>query len=436
MTLRSQTIRLGIFISALILAAIVLFQLVWLRKVYNFEQKEFDHSITKAVRNFYEDINTDSAGNPIAHLSDRVTRHNSQTYLVRLDNLPTFAVSEYDSLAYYMHSELEDEEVFTDCYLSIYDARKNQVVFQKYLRAAPSTHAQAPAPPAAEEAYSHIALYFPYRRQYILGLMNFWLISSALVLFVLVLFGGSLYYFYRQKFLNEIQRDFINNFTHEFKTPVSVINLAAETLENTDLQKKPERLQQYAAIIKYQGQYLQAQIERLLQYAFTESNQLPLQKEEVSLHAIINEALKNLQPLIQATAATIECQFEAAKDGLLSDKGYLLIVVINLVENALKYAQQPKVIVSTYNEGAYVVLSVKDNGRGIEPRYRKRIFKKFYRITQGDQSSGRGFGLGLAFVRRIVDAHHGKIGVESIPQVGSAFIVKLPLLKGASTSQQ
>ncbi|MCU7547715.1 HAMP domain-containing histidine kinase [Chitinophagaceae bacterium LB-8] len=419
MILRSQTIRLTIFISTLVIAAIIIFQLIWLKKVYNFEQKEFDHSIAKAVRNFYDDINSDI--DPATLLSDLIWRKNSQTYFVRI----TEPVNN-DSLAYYMHAELEDENIFTDCFMGVYSSRLRRYVFQAFLPSATSKNAYKVELPLSNETYPHITLFFPHRQQYILSLMNFWLITSALLLVVLILFGGSLYYFYQQKFLNETQKDFINNFTHEFKTPVSVINLAAETLENPEIGNRPERLLKYAGIVKYQGKYLQDQIERLLHYAYAESNHLKLNKAEVFLHPVIEKSLDNLGPLISDKKATIELHLDAVNDKVLSDRGYLLIVVTNLIENALKYAEHPKLIISTNNENKTFVLSIKDNGKGIEHKHLHKIFKKFYRVTNGEQSPGRGFGLGLPFVKRIIDAHGGKISVESIPEVGSNFIIKLP----------
>ena len=420
MILRSRTIRLGIFLSTLIIAAIVVFQLIWLRKVYNYEQKEFDHSIARAVRNLYDDLNIDLDSD--AHLSDLIKRYNNQTYFIKMDRLHSS-----DSLTFYLHDELENEDIFTDCLMGVYDAGKKQYVYSAYLPAATSAKNHKAYLPASQEDYHHITLYFPYRNQYILSLMNFWLISSAVLLVVLVLLGGSLYYFYRQKFLNETQKAFINNFTHEFKTPVAVIHLAAETLENPDIVKKPEKLAKYASIVKYQCNYLQDQIGRLLHYAYAESNQLNLKKENVSLHQVITEAVDNLQPLIEEKSALIEYQLEADEDAVITDHGYLLIVVTNLIENALKYAAHPKVIINTWLEDGCLALSVKDNGKGIEAKDLKKIFQQFYRANHGEQTWGKGFGLGLTFVKRIVKAHRGKISVESIPGIGSNFVVKLPL---------
>jgi two-component system phosphate regulon sensor histidine kinase PhoR len=422
--LRSQTIRLGIFISTLIITAIITFQLIWLKKVYNYEERQFDHSIVRVIRGYYEDVHLVPDSSLL--LSTRISKLNSETYLVKIDK-----PKNYDSLAFFIHEELEEENIYTDCYMGIYDSDKKNYVLLAYLPPKASSgvkvNAKNIALPSSYEPYHHLTLYFPHKAQFILSEMNFWLISSAVLLIVLVLFGGSIYYFYRQKFLNETQKDFVNNFTHEFKTPVAVINLAAEVLANPDIGKKPERLSRYASIVSYQGKYLQNQIEQLLRFAYSESNHMHLNKEKVSFHELIEESINNLQPLIDEKQASINFDLSAERDVLLADHGYLLIVVTNLIENALKYSKEPKIIIHTFNENGHVVLSVKDNGKGIEKKYFNKIFRKFYRIPNGDQMSTRGFGLGLSFVKRIIDSHHGRINIESIPGIGSNFIVKLPV---------
>jgi two-component system phosphate regulon sensor histidine kinase PhoR len=420
MVIRSKTIRLGIFISTLIIAAIVVFQLIWLKKVYRFEQKQFDHGIAKAVRGFYEDMNVS-----LEHtfLNQMISSPNSQTFFVRLDR-PGI---NKDSVVFYMQSELEDEDVFTDCLLGMYAAKKHQYEFTAYLPSATASKKEAIVLPPSDLPFDHLTLYFPHRAKYILSLMDVWIIGSVFLLFVLLLFGGSLYYFYREKFLNETQKDFVNNFTHEFRTPVSVLSLAANVLASPATAQKPEKLARYASIVQFQVKYLQEQIERLLHYTRSETNLLYLKKEKVDLHALIDEALNNLTPLIQEKGARLEYHLEAEKAVLSADKGYILIMVINLIENALKYSIDPHIIVSTINHNNSVVFSVKDNGVGIEKKYQEKIFKKFYRVPNKEEMQARGFGLGLAFVKRIVHAHSGVIKVESVPGIGSDFQISLPL---------
>lgn len=420
MAFRSKTIRLAIFISTFVIAAIVIFQLVWLRDVYYHEQKEFDKAIAKTVRGFYEDIDEALA---ISHnLNELISSPNGQTFLVRLNRSQMNA----DSTRFYLQSELEDEDIFTDCYVGFYNTNRHAYDFVIYLPSATAAKKSNITMPTSGNAYNHLALYFPHRNKYILSKMNFWIISSVILLIVLILLGSSIYYLYRQKFLNEIQRDFVNNFTHEFKTPVSVINLAAEVLTNPSIAERPEKLARYASIVQYQGNYLQEQIERLLRHAYSESNLLHLQKRKLNVHEVIDEAINNLQSLILSKNVQIQRCFKSTDPFIKADKGYLLIVITNLIENALKYSEHPQITVGTWNHGSGVVLSVKDNGKGIDKKYLNKIFKKFYRVPNGEEVSARGFGLGLAFVKRIVQAHHGKIDVKSKVGAGSEFNISLP----------
>lgn len=421
MILRSQTIRLLILFSTIIVAAIVVFQLIWLRKAYDKEQKEFNTSIAKAIRGFYEDVN-----DPVHesyNLNELITTPNEQTFFVRMDRLNINP----DSVRIFLQSELEDENIFTDCYAGFYDVRQKKYILTLYLPSATSAKKESVNMPSSQEKYDHLTLFFPHRKSYILSRMNFWITSSVILLVVLILFGGSIYYLYRQTFLNEAQKDFVNNFTHEFKTPVSVINLAAEVLTNPATASKPEKLAKYAAIVEFQGHYLQNQIERLLHHAYSESNLLHLHKKQLNIHEVIEEALNNLNALISSKNASVECNFNAMDPHIVADKGYLLIVITNLIENALKYSPDPKITISTWSRPSEVLVSVKDNGKGIEKKYRAKIFRKFYRVPNGEQVSARGFGLGLAFVRRIVKAHDGRIQVESVPGVGSDFLISLPI---------
>ena len=421
MAFRSKTIRLAIFVSTFIIAAIIIFQLIWLRKVYYYEQKEFDHAIAKAVRGFYEDINEPSVVS--LNLNQLISSPNDQTFLVRM-NRPSL---NSDSTKFFLQSELEDEDIFTDCYAGFYNADRKSFDFISYLPSATAAKNVSIVMPQAGAAYNHLTLYFPHRYKYVLSKMNFWIISSVVLLMVLLLLGSSIYYLYRQKFLNEIQRDFVNNFTHEFKTPVSVINLAAEVLINPAIAERPEKLARYAAIVQYQGNYLQEQIERLLRHAYSESNLLHLQKRKLNVHEVIEEALNNLNTLIASRDVVIQLKLNASDPFIIADRGYLLIVITNLIENALKYSKNPNIIISTWNNGINMIVSVKDNGKGIEKKYLDKIFKKFYRVPNGEEVSTRGFGLGLAFVKRIVHAHHGRINVKSTPGSGSEFNILLPV---------
>jgi two-component system phosphate regulon sensor histidine kinase PhoR len=417
--LRSSALRLGIFIGTLIIAIILTFQLIWLKRVYQLEQKEFDHSVVKAIRGVYEDLNITSFNtSPLNQLIETPGR---DIYIAHMSS-----AVDADSLLSYLQYELEDFEIFTTCHAGIYQAATNSYTRTAVLSSPVGKEKKQFELPVNKRPYDYIALSFPYREGYILSQMNFWIISSAALLILLILLAGSLYYFYRQKFLNETQKDFIHNFTHEFKTPVAVIGLAADVLKDKKIIDKPERLETYAGIVGYQANYLHSQIERLLRFAYTDSNHIHLQKEKVDLHQLIEESITNLAPLILEKKAAFEFHFDATDHTLNADRGYLLIVVTNLIDNAIKYSRSPKVIIRTVNNNQQLTLSVSDNGIGIEKQQLKKIFRKFYRAQSGEVYAAKGFGIGLAFVKKIVAAHKGKIMVESQPGSGSKFIIELP----------
>jgi len=242
---------------------------------------------------------------------------------------------------------------------------------------------------------------------------------------VLIVSAGSLYFLYRQKFFNEIQKDFVQNFTHEFKTPVATLSLAAETLENKNIIEKPEKLATYAGIVKYQADYMHKQIEKLLRFAHIETTRLHLEKKSVDIHGAIQEAIMNLAPLIQQKKASLQLNLNAGNAVLLADKDYVIIMITNLIENAIKYSRQPIITITTANGDNRFILSVKDNGIGIGKKQMKKLFTKFYRIRNDEEYAAKGFGIGLTFVKKIITAHHGKISVDSVPGEGSTFTVEL-----------
>jgi two-component system phosphate regulon sensor histidine kinase PhoR len=419
-SIRSSTIRLGIFISTLVIATILVFQLVWLKKIYLKEQREFDQGVIKAIQGLYEDM--DAAVYKYSHLNELIENPEPHLYLAHI-TLPV----NYDTLTSYLQEELYGFGIFTDCHIGIYSAKDNRYIHTGLVKGAIVKGKRDAEVPLISRNFDHIALYFPNRKQYILGKMDFWITSSVILLLVLILFGASLYYFYRQKFLNEIQKDFIHNFTHEFKTPVSVISLAADVLKNPAIIQKPEKLATYAGIVEYQASYLKNQTEKLLNFAYTESRQLYFTKEKVNIHELVQEAVNNLAPLIQERNALIQLELNAENPYLIANKDYLIIVIINLLDNAVKYSKQPRVTVITKNKDDRMILSVMDNGMGIEKNQIKKVFKKFFRIHKEDTYTSKGFGIGLSFVKKIVTAHGGKIKAESEPGKGSNFTIELPL---------
>jgi two-component system phosphate regulon sensor histidine kinase PhoR len=429
--MRSTTLK-WIVLSATLLAAIVVtVQLIWLKKVYSFEQRQFNLNVVKSIRGLFEDLQmNDNMATTAPGFSQQqlIDAPASDYFSFYADTIPP-----RDSLVYYIQDEFSDFQVLTDCKLGAYSATEKKFVYEDYIAAPASrydrTKAAAEELPAYEKNYDYILLYFPHRQEYILEQMDFWIVSSVLLFLALIGLAASLFYFYRQKFLAEIQKDFVNNFTHEFKTPLAVMKIAADVLSQESIIHDPARLERYTAIICSQTQHLQNQVERLLQTASIDSNDLPIRKEDIDPGVLIEQALGKVQPLIEQKKARVEVKLEENATGstIHVDRAHMELAVINLLENALKYSAEPRILVETGKVDDEFFISVKDNGVGIEKQYLKNIFKKFYRVPTGDIHDVKGFGLGLNFVKRIIDAHKGKIKVHSLPGIGTEFRLFIPL---------
>jgi len=421
MVIRSKTLRLVILTSTVLVTIIIAVQLFWLQKVYRYEEKQFNINVSKSIRGLYDDMEL------VNDVSDNVQKvvenPKPDLYLLRIDCSPHL-----DSLWLNLKAELTDFDVYTDCKAAIYSQEKNAFTEEEYIDLPDAYHApkDKTSVPLLKRDYSYIALFFPHRGQYILKQMYFWIASGGLLLLVLIAFGASIFYLYKQKFLNETQKDFVNNFTHEFKTPLAVIKIAAEVLQQPNIYQKPDKLKNYAAIIDEQITHLQSQTQRLLEIAYTDSNALQLEKEKFDVNHLLQQAINNLRPLAEQKNAIIQTTFSSTGNIITADKYYMLLTFINLIENAVKYALNPQIHISTFTEGHNCCVSIKDNGIGISEENQKKVFNRFFRVTEGDLHTTKGFGLGLNFVKKIVDEHGGKIEVESQPGKGSTFILKIP----------
>lgn len=421
MVIRSRTLRLVILVSTVLITLIIAIQLFWLQKVYRYEEKQFNINVSKSIRALYADM---ELVNDVKDNVQKVVENVSpDVYMLKIDCPPDLS-----RLWVNLKGELTDFDVYSDCQAAIYSHDVDSFTIRKYidLPDAYRESSREPNLPALKRDYSYIMLFFPHRGQYIIKQMLFWIASSGLLLLVLVGFGFSVFYFYRQKFYNETQRDFVNNFTHEFKTPLAVIKIASDVLQQKNIVEKPERLNNYAGIISEQTSHLQAQVQRLLEIAYTDRSSLPLEKENFDVNVLIREAINDLQPLIEQKNAAIHTNFAIPEIIVNADKSYLRLCFINLIENAIKYSPDPVIEVDTGISGTNLIASVKDNGLGIAAEHQKKIFDRFYRITEGELHTAKGFGLGLNFVKKVIDTHNGKIELDSEPGKGSRFTITIP----------
>ncbi|MEP6711127.1 MAG: HAMP domain-containing sensor histidine kinase [Ferruginibacter sp.] len=421
MQIRSKTLRWLIVLSTFVVAIIIAVQLFWIQKIYRFEQKQFNTNVSKSIRAMYEDLNI--SGDSSYSFEKNIENPQPDIYLAKISQ-------EYniDTISNSLSAEFADFDVFTDCKVGLHIKGIEGFTADKYIDMPDANFKSGKDDkiPYFKKDFSYILLFFPHRTQYVIKQMVFWLVSGGLLIVVLIAFSFSIFYLYRQKFLNETQKDFVNNFTHEFKTPLSVIKIAADVLKDPAITGKPEKLNNYAGIIQDQTLHLQQQTQRLLQIAYTEENTLSLQKEIFDAGELMEQAANELAPLIESKAGSVEIVNESHNSKINADKSYLLLTFINLIENAVKYSVKPFIEITTFIEGNDFCAIIKDSGIGIEKKHQKKIFKKFYRVTSGDLHNVTGFGLGLNFVKKIMDAHHGSIEVQSEYGKGSFFIIKIP----------
>jgi len=256
-------------------------------------------------------------------------------------------------------------------------------------------------------------------------------VISGVGLFVIICFFiYILYVILRQKKLSEIKTDFINNMTHEFKTPISTISLSADTLLKPGIELKPERITRYAKIIKDEGLRLRNHVDKILEIAVLDAESPKFKNEDVDMNAIITKEAEIIRVKIEERNGEFHTELNATNATIKGDCDHLGNIIFNLLGNAIKYTEgEPEIIVRTENKGNKLIISVIDNGIGIPRKSKKYIFKKFYRVSTGNVHNVKGFGLGLYYVNKIVRGHRGQIKVESELGKGSTFSLIFPVNK-------
>ncbi len=281
-----------------------------------------------------------------------------------------------------------------------------------------------------DETAFTIFVTFPGQKEHILSDISDILLLSVFFIFIIVVaFSSSLYQLIRQKKISEIKSDFINNMTHEFKTPIATINLALDAIKNPKIINDNEKVIRYANMIREENKRMHGQVENVLRISRLEKNQLEINKVAIDMNDVIEEAISHVSLLIDDKGGSINCHFEALQSEIYGNQFHLTNVVVNMLENALKYSEEtPKIDVYTESTAKYFIFKIKDEGIGMSKNAQKYVFNKFYREHKGNIHNVKGHGLGLAYVKEIVENHHGTVLVESEKGKGSLFTVKLPLV--------
>jgi two-component system phosphate regulon sensor histidine kinase PhoR len=238
-----------------------------------------------------------------------------------------------------------------------------------------------------------------------------------------------------QKKLSEIKSDFINNMTHEFKTPIATISLAVDALKNEKVQAEPDRAKYFTGIIKEENIRMNKHVETILQAALMEKEEFRLNKKTLSVHKIINQTIEKYQLQLQKQEGQVHLLLNATNDSIEGDEVHFTNAVSNLMDNAIKYSNgAPDITITTHSTYKHVVIQITDKGIGMSRETEKRIFEKFYRAHTGNIHQVKGFGLGMSYVKSVIDAHEGNIKVSSTLGKGSTFTVEMALAPKKNTA--
>ena len=273
-----------------------------------------------------------------------------------------------------------------------------------------------------------LSVYFPHQHRYLVSSMwGLLLVSLAFMLTLIISFYYTISTIFKQKKLSEIKNDFISNMTHEFKTPISTISLAVEVLNDKSVEKSQERVSNYVKMIGDENKRLSLLVENILQTAILDKGEFKLKLQNIDIHTLIEQTFTNIKLQVDNKEGQITSQLNATKAIINADRVHITNILFNLIDNALKYSKEnPSIIVSTKNDNEGIFISVQDNGIGISKDNQKRIFDTMYRVPTGNIHNVKGFGLGLSYVKAVVEKHGGSVKVESELVKGSMFTVYLP----------
>jgi two-component system phosphate regulon sensor histidine kinase PhoR len=397
------------------------------KKNIKVEREQFDNQVILAlvgVRDELISLNIEAAG---AYLEP--VKQIAKNY---------FVVSFYDTLnpgllENLLVSNFTEYNISEPFEYGIYDCYIDSIIFDKYVDLSKKevSKSENKVPQEKWEHDGHyFGVYFPYREDRIIDesdyLSGAYVWSTVLIAIVLTVFFLSLITILKQKRLSEVKTDFINNMTHELKTPIATISLSSEVLKKGDID--PERLSRYAHIISTENSRLESQVERVLQLAKLENGKITLKEELFDIHELIKKSAITFKLSIEQLNGELTFDLRANAVKIYADKVHVTNILYNLLDNAVKYSNdEPKIKIETENFNHGIAIYIHDNGKGMSKDQTKQIFDKFYRVPTGSVHDVKGFGLGLYYVKEIIKAHKGKISVTSEVNKGSTFQFWLPL---------
>jgi len=411
-----------IILGSFSLIGIIIFQVYWIYNTFNTSEKQFNQTIRIALYNVAAEMATFNKTqlpntNPVKQIS-------SNYFVVDLNDVIDPIILEH-----YLKTEFEHSNIKIDYEYAIYDCETDAMVHGKYINNSGKKIKRNNENEFQkfDDFIYYFVIRFPGKTAVILYDMNVWVISGFVLISAILFFAYAISIILRQKRLSDVQKDFINNMTHELKTPISTIGISANVISDSEISNEPERLAKYASIISNQNKRLENQVEKVLQSTLSEKGRINLTIEKLQLDELLSEIINGFDLKAREKNGEIIFNTDNETKYFCADKNHFENLIFNLLDNAIKYCKtNPNVIVSAVLKKKNIYLSVEDNGIGIDPKYREKIFKKFFRIPTGDIHDVKGFGLGLNYVKNIVKAHKWKIRLESEQGSGSKFVIIMP----------
>jgi two-component system phosphate regulon sensor histidine kinase PhoR len=418
-------LRLLVVLSVLSIIGILAVQAVWVRNAYALRERQFRQSAFIALQDVADEV---ARLNQFTLNRYAVTQLSADYFIVNTD-----APIDPVTLETFIQQSLQQHNLITDYEYGIYNCETDRMVYGAYVSTSSSSPTKASTQiknlPKFPRYTYYFGIRFPNQSGFVAGQLSGWLWSTVAVLLVVVFFGYTLSVVLKQRRLTEVQRDFINNITHELQTPVSTIRIAADVLQSDAITQQPDRLKQYARVLGEESRRLQKQVNNVLQLARSERKGFVLDKTDVDIHELMRTAADAFGP-------SVKLDLTASNALIQADRYHLETTLNNLIDNALKYCDTlPNVILHTRIDQNQLIWSVSDNGIGVAPEHQKAIFRQFFRVPSGHTHNVNGFGLGLYYVAQVVQAHSWQLTLTSQPSAGSIFQIACPLIRNKTVNR-
>ena len=420
-----KAIRLIIIFSTISLSGLIITQTLWVIRAIYLAEEQHDHRVDIALEEVLRELKT--------HRNNIVKTDSTLMNQISRDAENFFDILDTTFLGKTIEKYVDYHNLHYKYYYAIIKTSNDSVLF------ASSEVMPGPGKVRIHKAclrsiwdkdYIYLGIYFPFKRTKIFSEMSTWLILSAVFLILMILtFYLTICSIIKQKKVAEIRDDFINNITHEFKTPISTISLASEVIMDPVKNMTEDKIKKYAGIIYEENKRMREQVDRVLQLALMEKwKKYDLKIKAVDMHELIKSNVDNLFIGHSDREVHITYDLRAETSVIQADPIHITNVIINLVNNAIKYSKgEPEIKITTKTENNFFILSVEDKGIGIQKNNLKHIFEKFYRVPTGNVHNVKGFGIGLYYIKTTVEAHKGHIKVVSEPEKGTRFDIFLPI---------